>query len=185
MMQVLVCYASTEGQTKNVALQLKELLPEYTMTLLDANDAYRLPLADYDAFIVAASVHHWEHQTSILNFVRDNLKQLNQSPSCFLSLSLSAALPDEQHQAEAKSYAEKFLKHSSWQPSSYLCVAGALRYKGMDYFRQTLANLILERTLGTSDIDLSQDYDFTDYDEVHDFVKAFLVKAKSDLTLSL
>lgn len=185
MMQGLLCYASTEGQTKHLALQLKKLLPDYDLTLLDANDGYRLPLTDYDAFIVAASVHHWEHQTSSLNFVRDNLKQLKQSPSCFLSLSLSAALPDEQHQAEARSYVEKFLKHSSWQPSSYLCVAGALRYKGMDYFRQTLAKLILERTLGTSDIDFSKDYDFTDYDEVYDFVKAFLVKAKADLMLSL
>ena len=175
MPKVLVCYASTEGQTKKLALALRhELVDDADFTLLEADEAFALPLGNYDAFVLAASVHHWQHQSSMVNFVRDNLDLLTEKPSCFLSLSLSAALPDQEHQAEARSYMERFFEQTNWQPNVSLCVAGALRYKEMDYLRQTLAKLILERTLGTTDVDFSKDYDFTDYEEVYDFVRGFL-----------
>ncbi len=175
-MKVLIVYASTEGQTQKIATELLNFIKSETTScdLLNAGDGFRLPVGSYDAFVLAASIHHSEHQSSMFHFIQDNKDLLNQKPCCFLSVSLSAALPDALHQQEAKSYLNTFLEHTGLQPRMSLCVAGALRYQEMDYFRRELARTILLRTMGTTDVDLSRDYEFTDYEEVYSLIETFL-----------
>lgn len=175
-MKVLIVYGTTEGQTKKIAHALISYFKDQAVDLsaADANDLFNLDLNAYDVFIVMASVHHGEHQSAALHFVKDNKDLLNQKPSCFLSVSLNAALPDEEHLKETQHYVERFLEKTAWKPVASLCVAGAIRYTEMDYFRRELARSIIQRTLGTTSANLSQDFEFTDFEGLYSFVEAFL-----------
>ena len=44
----------------------------------------------------------------------------------------------------------------------------------MDYFRRELARTILQRTMGSTDVDLSCDYEYTDYEGLYSFIEQFL-----------
>lgn len=117
-------------------------------------------------------MHHGEHQTSVVNLVSDNLELLNELPTAFLSWSLNAAIADAEHQAEAEQYVARFLKRTGWRPNQIRLVAGALRNTELDYLQRELARHIVRRTLGKADP--ATDYEFTNYDDVRQFVRAFL-----------
>lgn len=175
MKSILVVCGSTEGHTFKLARFLLPVIREagFEAQLADANDLYRSNLsADYTAVIVGASVHHGEHQSAVVNFVKDSVTTLNKLPTAFFSVSLNAALEDSEHQAEAQQYVTGFLEGTGWQPDRTRLVAGALRNTSMDYFRRELARHIVERTVNENDT--TQDFDFTDYDDLKAFVHDFL-----------
>ena len=99
MPNILLVYGTSEGQTAKIARHIE--------TTLEANGAAvrtiegheledELPVADFDAVIVGASVHAGKHDKHIVHFVKDNLEALEHLPSAFFSVSLSAAEDDAQ-----------------------------------------------------------------------------------------
>lgn len=175
MAKVLVVYASIEGQTYRIARFVVDVLREagFEANVGDADDLYRtVRRGDYDAVIVGASVHHDEHPSSVVNFVRDHLELLNELPTAFFSVSLNAAIDDPERRAEAERNLRAFLDKTTWQPDRTRLVAGALRNTELDYFRRELARYIVTRTLGQ--VDTGVDYEFTDFEDVRQFVRDFL-----------
>ena len=177
-MKVLVVYGSTEGHTFKLARFILSVIREagHEASLADANELYRTATqSDYSAVIIGASVHHGDHQSSVVNFVKDNLAALNKLPTAFFSVSLNAAIEDSDHRAEAEQYLTNFLTETGWQPGKTCLVAGALCNTELDYFRRELARHIVEHTVSESDT--AKDYDFTDYDALREFVNQFLADA--------
>lgn len=174
MARILFVVGSEEGHTQDLTSRA------LSMAQARGHEVYRAPAqelyqavaaGEYDAFIVGASVHHGHHQTAVKHFVTDNLARLNATPSAFFSVSLNAAVP--QRQPEAQAYLDTFLAETGWQPQSSLLVAGALKLTDEDYFRRELARYISEQTVGH--LPDFQDYDFTDYTAFEAFIDAFLV----------
>src|SRR5262245_56662563 len=124
-MNILIIYGTTEGQTRKIATWTATRIREegHQVELLDSSAlAADLKLGDFQAFIIAASVHQEHHQEAITNFVFAQHDLLNVRPSAFISVSLSAALEDEK--PEAQKYVDRFVSLTEWRPHATLLLGG-------------------------------------------------------------
>ena len=173
-MKLLIIYASTEGQTAKIVEQMATVVREldHAAELVDAN---RLPadfdLHHYDAVIVGASVHMGQYQQSVVNFVKQHLAKLQTMPSAFVSVTLSAAQA-EAGQQSAEACVARFLMETDWQPDKTAHFAGALKYSKYGFVKRFIMKQIAKRAGG--DTDTSQDYEYTDWNAVVNFTRAFV-----------
>lgn len=174
MAKVVVVYGTTEGHTRRVARRAAARLRAAGLET-EVHDATALegPLAaaGLGGVLVLASVHHRRHQAAVTHFVHTNLKRLQQLPTAFISVSLTAALPDATYQDEAKAYVSELLDATGWRPAATLRLAGALKYAEYDFFKRLLLGL-LERQLGAEVVG-GEDAEFTDWEALDRFVDGF------------
>jgi menaquinone-dependent protoporphyrinogen oxidase len=159
---VLISFATTEGQTRKIAERISLQVRErgHEVHLYDTASLMDVPeVAAFDAMIVAASVHEQHHQDSAINFTASHLDQLICKPSAFVSVSLSAAMPNGQ--AEAQHYVDRFIAATGWPPAKTLLLGGALRWSECDYFQRQVLNHILLKGGVTPGEDVN--YEFTDW----------------------
>lgn len=179
MHDLLIAYASTEGQTRKIARHMAGLAREqgHRVTELDC-PAARKPtdLRGYDGIILGASVHQGTHQKSAVACARRFHAQLASVPSAFFSVSLEAALLGEDHQNAAHDYLTSFLADAGWEPDVSRCMAGALRNTEQDFLRRLVMKLISRRQ--GPGIGGAGDHEFTDWDDVRRFVADFLAWAE-------
>lgn len=180
-MKILIAYGTTEGQTRKIAEQAASHLRArgHSATLWNsADEGLDLNLDDFDAFIVAASVHQEQHQGAIKNFAAAHHALLNGRPSAFISVSLSAVL--EETWPEAQSYVERFMSLTRWQPAMTLLLGGALRFAEYDYFQKQIVNfIVMKRGMAVNETgDIEQlEQEFTDWNALRDFLDDFLERA--------
>ena len=175
-MNILIVYATSEGQTRKIADYIAARLAEDGHETRVHDSALTLGGLDLDAFDVifaAGSVHDQRHQETIVNFAIAQRDRLDSIPSAFVSVSLSAAMKDGE--LEARRYVDAFIEKTGWRPADTLLVAGALRYSEYDYFRQQIVKfLVLDKD---QSIDTEGDCEFTDWEEVARFARSFVAKA--------
>jgi menaquinone-dependent protoporphyrinogen oxidase len=172
-MKVLIAYATTEGQTRKIAEEVTKQVRAlgHVAELADIERKRRsIDINEFDAVIIAASVHQRDHQEAIEAFVAACRAALNAKPTMFLSVSLSAAF-DEGH-AEAQDYVARFVEQTGWTPGVSLPVAGALRNEAYDYFQQQILEHVV---LKNREVDhLGRNHEFTDWKALADAVETFL-----------
>jgi len=184
MKPVLVIYATREGHTRHIAEDLGATLSA-EQRLFDVIDAAHIPgrfaLGKYSAAIVSASLHLGKHEREIVKFVTDNLAELRQIPTLFLSVSLSEvtvedsnAPPEERAEAQAdvKRTIDDFLAETGWHPSHIAAVAGALLYSRYNF----LIRFVMRRIAAKkgAPVDTSRDYEFTNWTKLHRLVEEFV-----------
>lgn len=172
-MTTMIIYASIEGQTGKIAGFIKrevEKLGE-DVRAVDAGD----PLAEtsydgVDRVILAAPVHERRHPKRFEVLVASDRDKLNELPTLFLSVSLSAAFAEGFE--EADDYATEMEMRTGFKPSSRLLVAGAIRNSQYDYYAsQVLRHIVLRgREVDTS----RSEHEFTDWDGISAAVAKFL-----------
>lgn len=174
MTKLLIAYGTTEGHTRKICEFIADIARRdgYEVVLMDSASAPSGPGRDYDAAILAASVHEGKHQSAMTHFVTDNASWLNRLPSAFLSVSLGIAGADPKSKAEAEGNLRQFLAGTGWQPLCTRCVAGALRYTQYSFFKRFLMRLIAQHASG--DTDPSRDYEYTNWEDLRRFITAFL-----------
>ena len=180
-MNILVAFGSTEGHTRKVAHNVTYNLKKtgHNVELFDCNSLESMPdIAIFDAIIVAGSVHQEEHQSSVVNFVKNNLKVLSEIPSCFISVSLSASLPEAR--PEAEKYVSKFAEETGWKPQHVHLAGGAIRFLEYDFFKRfTIQYMVLK---GKEMPDESAgNPEYTDWEALNDFVTSFVEKAGNEV----
>lgn len=183
-MNVLVLYSSTEGQTKKIAERVASEIDGRgrNATTYDMGSEQKAPsISDFDAVIVAASVHQGFHQESAVNFVAAQRERLKSRKAAFLSVSLSAAMPDGK--AEAQGYVDRFVEATGWTPDASLSVAGAVRLSSYDYFERQVMKYIIARKGIVHDADV--DYECTDWPELEAFVETFLASDRKPVATSV
>jgi len=151
-MKLLIIYGSTEGQTRKICefLEAEAKERKYTVTLHDATRTDSSPTpVDYEAIIVAASVHMGKYQSSVEHFVMEHHQILNNKPGVFLSVSLAAATDEPESWEELETITRKFLDETMWQPVLTEQVAGALRYSKYNFFKKFNMRLIAKKTAAT------------------------------------
>ena len=175
MRSVLVVYGTTDGQTRKIAEYVAENLKErgVEVDLVDSATA-RATLTQpvYVAAIACGSLHQHKFQAALVHFLRENKAWLDGIPTAFVSVSLAAAIKDEQSRAELREVVEAFYRDTGWTPALTRHVAGALRYSQYDYFKRLIMKLIARRQGG--DTDSSHDHEYTDWDDLNDFVEEFV-----------
>jgi menaquinone-dependent protoporphyrinogen oxidase len=170
MARVACVYGSTEGQTAIIAERIAGHFADanHDPTLVHAN---HLPagfdLDAYDGGGGGASVHVGRHQRYVTRFVRDYVSTLNDRPSAFFSVSLTAAAGTAGERAPARDLLDEFLAETGWTPDVTATFAGALRYSEYGLLTRFVMKRIA-RTYG-EDTDTSRDYEYTDWDAVERF----------------
>jgi menaquinone-dependent protoporphyrinogen oxidase len=170
---VLLLYASTHGHTEKIAARIAEVLRAQgvDVELCDGKERADADPARTDGVIVAGSLHSGHHQREIVDWVKHHRSALEDRPSAFLSVSLTAAEDtDEAHEATQKCI-DDFVKDTGWTPSRAVAVAGALQYREYDVFTRVLIRLMMRR--GGHPTDPSHDYDYTDWEAVERFGREF------------
>jgi menaquinone-dependent protoporphyrinogen oxidase len=175
MAQILVAYATVEGQTRKIAQHVADYLTRRRngVRLVDlASPPENLDLAAFDAVILAASVHAKRHHAAAAHFAAQNADALSRRPSALISVSLHAMGGDADDEEEARAYVDVFCADSGWLPRSVCYAAGALRFTKYDFFKRFAARaLAKERGLVP---DESGDIELTDWRALDAFVDDFL-----------
>jgi menaquinone-dependent protoporphyrinogen oxidase len=172
-MKLLILYGTTEGQTRKIAEAIAKQLKDYgdAVTLIDATgDMSEIDVRDYDAAIIAASIHAGQYQASVLHFARANAAWLNRMPSAFVSVSLSAAGTDPEDLKGIADCADRFKNETGWTTPEVHQVAGAFRFTEYDFFKRWVLRLIAwEKKVK---IEPGKDVELTNWDALSSTVDA-------------
>lgn len=167
--KVLILFASTHGQTEKIASKLAVSmgLNDLDVVTKDVHENAEVSPEDFDAIVLAASIHAGHHQREMVNWVHRNVDALAARPNAFVSVSLSSAEEDEEARAQGVKYIEDFSRDTRWYPDHTEPVAGALLYREYNPFTRTLMKLIMRK--GGHPTDGSHDYEYTDWDALARF----------------
>lgn len=174
MASILVSYGTGEGQTAKIANRLGTALADRghrVMTVDIEREGLEDPISDFDAVLVGTSIHAGSPNKRVVGFVQESLVDLAHLPTGFFLVCLSAALADEESQAQAAGYLDEFLEETDWHPDRLGLFGGALRYSEYGFIKRAIIKQIAKKTTG--DTDPSRDYDYTDWAEVDRFAEEF------------
>lgn len=169
-MNILVCYATTEGQTRKIArFCANQLFSQgHSVELLHVADADELDIAGYDAAILAGSVHIGHLQKGLAQFATAHAGSLNAMPTLLVQVSLAAAGSDEKEHADLDRIADEFCKDAGWVPGQVVQVAGAFRFTQYDFFRSWAMRFIAAQKGET--VDPQSDREYTDWGALGDLM---------------
>jgi menaquinone-dependent protoporphyrinogen oxidase len=171
-MKYLIVYATTEGQTRKIALYMKECLTEidHTVTIADASDSPPAP-NEFDAVIIGASIHMHKYQTAVVHYIKHYADILNKMPSAFFSVCLAVASEIKEEHKEAENITLQLLEQTGWAPLMTKQIAGALKYTEYDFFKRLIMKMIAKKERRPTDT--SHDYEYTNWEEVKKCITEF------------
>jgi menaquinone-dependent protoporphyrinogen oxidase len=163
---VLVLYASTHGHTAKIAERVAQILTDEGVAgdLRDVAARGRVALAGYDGVVIAGSVHAGRHQKALVSFVKEHHTLLNERPTAFLSVSLTAADDTDEAHAATREMIDAFLDDTGLVPQVTEAVAGSLQYREYDFMTRLLMRVITRKHADAHD--MHHDHDYTDWDRV-------------------
>ena len=173
MSRVLILYGTSEGHTRAIAQAIAEPL-SLSGVRADVVKVGTLEpiLREYDAIIVAASVHAGRYQKTVEQWVRAHAGEFAAKPTAFVSVSLAVLQHDDAKvMAELDAIVKRFLDATHWQPGSVKHVAGALLYTRYNIFKRWIMKRIAAKAGGETDT--SKDYDYTDWADLRGFAQEF------------
>ncbi|PQO21924.1 protoporphyrinogen oxidase [Rhodobacteraceae bacterium WD3A24] len=136
-MNILIGYATTEGQTRRIARHAARRLAAagHGVEIMPLTEADPEALAGCDAVILAGSIHAGRYQAELRDFARDNVAALAARRTLFLSVSLSAAGSEAEDWQGLEEILARFVEETGWTPDRVEQVAGAFRFSQYDFFR--------------------------------------------------
>jgi menaquinone-dependent protoporphyrinogen oxidase len=138
-MRILVLYGTTDGQTRKICEFIAERLRSTgdLVTLAEATASqHGIDLNDFQAAILAASIHAGRYQKAVVEFARARHGRLNQIPSAFVSVSLSTVDSDSEERESLATITQNFQGYTGWTNGEIHHVAGAIRVSGYNFFRR-------------------------------------------------
>ncbi len=176
---VPVFYATTEGQTRRIAIYLADVLKKAGIDsrAIDVSSSAvdHIEWPRVRASIVGASLHGGRHQRAARSFIKAYAFSLSARPSAFFSVSLSAGSKQSLEVNAAQHLAEEFPIALGWHPDRVACFAGRLAYTQYGFVKRLVMQWISRKEGAPTDT--SRDYEFTnwgDVDQLAEEVKSFL-----------
>jgi menaquinone-dependent protoporphyrinogen oxidase len=169
----LVLYASTHGHTARIAARIADVLGDHGVVVdrREAAAAQALSPGDYDGVVVVGSVHAAKHQKALVAFVKRHHTLLNNRPTAFVSVSLTAADDTEESDIATRRMIDAFLDETGLIPQVAEPVAGSLQYREYDFMTRLLMRVITRKHEDAHD--MSHDHDYTNWDRVGAFAAEF------------
>lgn len=173
-MKLLICYASTEGQTRKISRFCADqaFALGHSVEVLAAEDADPISLETFDACVLAGSVHVGAVQTGLAEFAGRHAQVLNAMPSLFLMVSLAAAGADAEDRADLDRIAARFCADAGWSPGAIHHIAGAFRFSEYDFFRSLAMRFIASRH--DQPVERGKDTEFTDWSALSALLRNWL-----------
>lgn len=162
-MKILICYATTEGQTRKIARHIADTAVDkgHAVELLPVPEATDIDLKRFNRVILAASVHIGHYQDSICRFAEARATELSDMPSLFLSVSLAAAGHEAEDWRALDHILEDFLTATGWTPEKTAQIAGAYLPSQLDILRRfVLGRIVAKKDPGH---DVREDKEYTDW----------------------
>jgi len=175
MSKVLIVYATSEGQTANIAHEIAGALRARGHDLLVRRVAdlpAAEPLERYDAIAVGSSIHAGNHDPSVVNWVKAHRDALEAGHGAFFSVSLSAASDQPEEQEGLRQCLDRFFEETAWKPELVACFAGALRFSRYGLIKRMLMRDIAKKH--GENPKPGHDYEYTDWDSVQRFAEDIL-----------
>lgn len=177
MSKLLVIYDTYDGQTEKIAQSMAEVARCLGHEASAENVEFmsgHLVTSLIDAIIIGGPIHAGSHSSALRDFIEANTKQLKMIPAAFFSVSLSAAGTEDQRD-DARRCMDKFLDSVKFEPLERSIFAGALKYQKYGFFKR----LLMKRIVGMAggETDTGQDYEYTNWPEVSQFVERFMAMA--------
>ncbi|CNL26371.1 menaquinone-dependent protoporphyrinogen IX dehydrogenase [Yersinia aldovae] len=170
-MKALILYSSRDGQTQAIASYIaKQLSAVATCKIQDLSQVGQIDLSQYQQVMIGASVRYGHFNSVLSKFVNKHVEQLNQMPSAFFAVNLTARKP-EKRSPQTNAYVRKFLLSTPWQPTLCTVFAGALRYPRYRWIDRVMIQLIMRMTGGETDT--SKEVEYTDWQQVSGFAQDF------------
>ncbi len=179
MPRVLIFFGTTDGHTAKIATRLGEDLRDLgaTVNVVEAGAGRADPHPrDYDAVIVAASLHLSNYQRPVREWVQTHARELSGMPSAFLSVCLGMLQHEPEVQQELRLIMERFFATTGWRPTATLAVAGALLYSRYGWLKRWGMRHMARRA--GVETDPSRDYEYTDWEELRAFAESFLQRVQ-------
>ena len=173
MANILILFATVDGQTERIARQVGAVLNRegHHVTLKGEHEpGITRALEEADAVVVGAGIRVGHHSKHLVKLVHDYRGSIAARPNAFFSVCLSAGGPGAKP-AAAIGYIDEFVRATGWQPATVASFAGALRYTRYNPFIRFLMKLIMGATGGETDT--SSDYEYTDWAAVDRFALEF------------
>ena len=172
-MNVLIIYATIEGQTGKIANFAEELVRKagHDVRIIDSREKVSdVDFDGIDSVILAAPVHERRHPLPFEVVLSANGEELKKRRTLMLSISLSAAFPEGLE--DAQDYLTEMKMRADFEPDEELLVAGAIRTNKYDYFASQIVRHVVLRG---RDFDADAgEHEFTDWEKLTSKIKAFL-----------
>ena len=171
MANILIAYSTTDGHTKRICEQLKQVIEEqaHKVTLAFINDEPDIGLDHFDTVVIGASIRYGKHSRKVYEFIRKNQRVLDSLPSAFFSVNV-VARKAEKNQPDTNPYLKKFLRQISWEPTKSAVFAGKIDYPIYTFWDRQIIRFIMWVTEGPTDPEAV--VEFTDWNKVDDFGRA-------------
>jgi menaquinone-dependent protoporphyrinogen oxidase len=104
--------------------------------------------------------------------VRTHAEALNVRPTAFLPVCLGVLEANPMTHLELEGIVKRFLDATGWRPASRHYVAGATPYTRYNFIKRWMIKRIVAK--GGGDTDTSRDVEYTDWNDLREFTRAFL-----------
>ncbi len=182
MANLLVLYASQEGQTQTIAEFIADVLKDEGHTVsLSAVEEPPL-LADFDGVVLGASIHLGNYSKAFRDYTKTHAQHFNELASAFFSVCLTANKKDAQHMEQAQSYIDSLMTEALWQPNLNISFAGALKFTNYGFFKTQVMKAIAKKE--HLKVDGNHDFEYTDWERVTRFALDFSKYLKLNTSLT-
>lgn len=170
MKNILVVYASSEGQTGKIARRLHDEMASHgaqvtLVNLADAGAVDNLDLSGFDLLVFGASIHVGKIQSAMVDFINTNSEIIAAKPHALFVVLMAAATKDrarrEQSLQTIRQTLDRQLQVAFPDPEM---IAGAILYTRYNWFIRLVMTRIARKEGGSTDT--SRDHEYTDWAQV-------------------
>jgi menaquinone-dependent protoporphyrinogen oxidase len=176
MANVLVAFASHDGQTQKVAERIATvlLIRRHEVELVDLGRTASGPvdLSRFQAVLVGSPIRAQGYLRPVVRFVRTHRTQLDRLPTLFFSVGLAVLSKIGDGRAQTMRIVEKLVAETGWHPGRIELVAGALKYTRYNFLVRFVMRRISRKERG--DTDTSRDHECTDWAAIDRFAVEFV-----------
>ena len=171
---ILVLYGTTHGQSRKIASAVATSLRAEgaTVTLANVNEAWSDDPRDSTAVVVVAPVHAGRFPGGVRQWVRRHRMALDSRPAAFVAVCLAIVHRTPKVDQDLRAVLDRFSTETGWRPRETKIVAGALKFTKYGWLTRWMMKRIVAKAGG--DVDTSRDFEYTDWEDLHDFSVRFL-----------
>lgn len=175
MANVLVLYATHDGQTRKIAERIATVLRvrRHLVELFEAGHAPRdLDLSRFQAIFIGSPIHAQGYLKPVVRFVQSHRTELDRVPTLFFSVGLAILSKTSDGRAQTMTIVDKLVSETGWHPRRVELIAGALPYTRYNFLIRFVMRQIAKKEGG--DTDTSRDYEYTDWNAVERLAVEFV-----------
>lgn len=165
MDNILLIYATTDGQTHKISSQIKKEISSHNQCVkqVSLDNVNTVALEHFDKIIIGASIRYGKHHKDVYQFVSQYSSLLASKKSAFYTVN-AVARKTNKNNSLTNPYLIKFIKNITWKPKLTEVFAGKVEYSKYKFFDKHMIRFIMWLTNGPTQLNSCTEY--TDWNNV-------------------